>query len=264
LHPAPGAVRDVELQRRSVLLGLPPAAAALLAEPSRVEAGFSEDFIQEARRGAEERKKDKSFWNAEAWKEVSPSYDFANLQEFLPTLYVVRKAYTAKKAQLEDESVNFTDPFAFEILRETNRVEPISEMRRAAVRTRYWLSANTKGQEDDIELAYDRLRRVVNDEDSGLLTLSRLPTLVDPSAVKIVRKNVKDIIAAMDDYLELVSEDDRFAAKAVADTRKVKVVRLPVKGEFKERKRKVRKSSLTPAQPAVPEQQPEVAVPSTT
>mmetsp|Transcript_69970 Transcript_69970/g.130813 ORF Transcript_69970/g.130813 Transcript_69970/m.130813 type:complete len:320 (+) Transcript_69970:74-1033(+) len=255
-----GAHESRALPRRAVLLGLPVAAVAAASDP--VLASFSDDFVQEARKNAAERKKDKSFWNPDAWKEVSPNYDYSNLQDFLPTMYVVRKAYLAKKAQLEDESVNFTDPLAFELLRETNRIDPIVELRRAAVRVRYWLGDNAKGQEDDVKTAYDRLCRVVNDEDAQLLTLARLPTLVDPSAVKLVKKNVKEIVVALDNYLELVSDEDRFAAKAIADTKKVRVVRLPLKGEYKERKRKTnKKSSLTPAQPA--EEASSQALPST-
>ncbi|CAE8697559.1 unnamed protein product, partial [Polarella glacialis] len=138
--------------------------------------------------------------------------------------------------------IDFTDPITFEVLRQQNRQEPTKIIRKDLYRTTLWLKS--KFSDPDIaNTEYERLKRALDEEDSQCLVLSRSESDVLPvSALRTTKRNVQAVIDALDDLLLLLPGEEQQAAKAVADTKNIAVIRLPERGS----QRVARSSSAAP------------------
>jgi len=206
------------LSRRLLGQALLPAAwsvgsAAALADLNPI--------IAQSRKEAAEAAKVKSVWNWNYYKRPTGNYDAQDLQEFLPTVFKARKQFEAILDTFDDPAVNMTDPVTHQLLREQNRIEPISRLRKESYRTKLWLRSKSKNI-DTASNEYERVKRALDDEDAQLLLLGRTeddPIL--PAAVRVAKRNVEDIIDAIDNLIKLTPENDQISAKTVADTAKL-------------------------------------------
>merc|ERR1719221_809173 len=96
-------------------------------------------IIAESRRKAKEDAKVDSIWNWNSFKRQTSNYNSSDLQSFLPTLFLTKRAFETILVQLDNPRVNTTDPVTFQVLREQNRLEPIKNLRKESFRTKLWL-----------------------------------------------------------------------------------------------------------------------------
>lgn len=193
------------------------------SKPAYAEESTAQKIIAESRRKAKEDASKRSIFNPNSYKTPTGNYKATDLQSFLPTLYLTRRSFEGVLAQLDDPKANVSDPEMYELLREQNRVEPTRLIRKDAFRTKLWLREKT-GIYNAADTEYERMKRALDEQDTQLLLLTRTDGRIEPAAVRVTRRCVEDVIDTLDQLTELVPEDDRLAAKAVADTKEVKML----------------------------------------
>lgn len=193
-------------------------------------------IIAESRREAAEAAKVRSVWNWNYYKRPTGNFDAKDLQQFLPTVYKARRQFEAILDVFDNPAVNMTDPATHQLLREQNRVDPIKKLRKESFRTRQWL----RGQTKKVETAsneYERVKRALDDEDAQLLLLSRTEDeAITAGAIRVAKRNVEDVIDAIDELTKLIPEDEQLAAKTVAESAKLEPLAVFKLDELKKEK----------------------------
>jgi len=206
------------LSRRLLGQALLPAAWSFGAAVANADIN---SIIAESRREAKESAKIKSVWNWNYYKRPTGNYDIKDLQEFLPSVFKTRNQFEAILDCFDNPAVNLTDPTTHQLLREQNRIEPISKVRKESFRTRMWLRGQTKKLET-AQNEYERIKRALDDEDAQLLLLSRTEDdAITTGAIKAAKRTIEDVVDALDDLIKLIPEDDQLAARSVADASKM-------------------------------------------
>jgi len=183
-------------------------------------------IIVESRRKAAEDAKQPSIWNWNSYKIPTQNYNASDLQSYLPTVFLAKRALEAIQVELDNPKVNTTDPEAFAFLREQNRVEPLKLLRKEAFRTKLWLREKA-GKISTAETEYQRLKRALDEEDSQCLLLSRTEGLVDKAALRTTKRNVEALVDAVDALLELIPAEEKEVAKLVSDTKTIPEIKFP-------------------------------------
>lgn len=235
------------------------AVAALLQSPAFAQDTMSM-IIAESRRKAKEDAKKPSIWNPNSYKTPTGKYDATNIAEFLPTVYLAKRQFEVVRQELDNPKVNISDVMTFDALRELNREEPTKLLRKDAYRTKLWLVENVKNSRADSP--YERIKVALDEEDTQCLLLSRTDGLVDPAAVRTTKRNVDNVIDAIDQLLELIPVDDQVAAKAVADTKAVPAVSLPLNDREKPKSEKPKEEKPAEAKPAAKPEAEKPAAPA--
>jgi len=185
-------------------------------------------IIQESRRKAKEDSKKIVAWNPRAYKIPTQNYNASELQSFLPNLYQVRFQFEKIEKEMESPKANLSNPDFYDLLRGLNRKEPIKLLRKDAFRTRMWLNTKKK----DIDFAtfqYERIKRTLDEEDTQCLLLSRADGDVDAVQIRTAKKNVRAVIDAIDQMVELAPEEEQDTAKIVAETKALPPIDLTIK-----------------------------------
>lgn len=204
-------------------------------EPTQPELPTIDKIIADSRRKAKEDSKKIVAWNPRAYKIPTQNYNSTDLQSFLPTLYQVRVQFLRIEKQMENPRNNLTNPEFYDLLRGVNRKEPIKLLRKDAFRARMWL----RGKKKDIDFSsteYERIKRALDEEDTQCLLLSRIDGDVDSAQIRTTKKNIRAVIDAIDQLIELTPEDEQDTAKIVASTKSVPALDLTIK-PFRRRER---------------------------
>lgn len=223
------------------------------------QAGVEENpIIRDARQEAS-AKKPRSFLNPENYKYRSKNYEVDDVQSFLPTVLLIRRALATVTVQLDDPRVNTSTPFTYQLLREQNRVEPIKLVRKESYRTKRWLDLNLPAAEQaTIRQEYDRVKKTLDDYDAQCLALSRLAYPVEVGARKSLKKSIGVAIDSIDVFLELVPEEIMTKATDAADSQTITMVTLPFADKYYKPGQAPRAGMPEPAlaAPATPEPAP--------
>merc|ERR1711920_943471 len=203
----------------AALLGSLPQAASAENTISAIIAG--------ARQKAKEDAATPSIWNWNSYKKPTGKYNYTDLQSFLPTLYLTKRAFETTLVQFDNPRVNASDPITYEVLRQQNRKEPTKLIRKDSFRVKMWL----RSQKNSVEIAeteYERLKRAIDEEDTQCLILSRIEGKVEEAAIRSTKRNIEAVIDCIDQLLELLPADEQDTAKLVADTKTIEQLKLPM------------------------------------
>eukprot|EP00931_Biecheleriopsis_adriatica_P119868 TRINITY_DN95044_c0_g1_i1.p1 TRINITY_DN95044_c0_g1~~TRINITY_DN95044_c0_g1_i1.p1 ORF type:complete len:384 (-),score=89.38 TRINITY_DN95044_c0_g1_i1:29-1126(-) len=212
-------------------------AAALLAasvvglsEIGSADAESSIDMIVASGRATAAREaREGGFLGANKFKKDMGNYNITNIQEFLPNLYLSKKSFQIQLKQLDNKKFDLGNPEAWGVLRSINRDEPNRKIRKELFRCQLWVKDKNRNKPNIADLEYERIKRALDEADTQFLLLSRLEEGVSNAAIRQAKRNLQAIIDGIDELLALIPKDELEAAKAVADTKKVKTAKLPLK-----------------------------------
>jgi len=214
--------------------------SASAEEPSAIDV-----IIKESRKKAKEDSKKIVAWNPRAYKIPTQNYNSSDLQSFLPILFQCRLQFERIEKQMESPKTNLTNPEFYDILRGLNRKEPIKLLRKEAFRTRMWL--RTKKRDIDFGTnEYERIKRALDEEDTQCLLLSRTDGDVDAAQIRTTKKNIRALVDAIDQLIELAPEDDQDTAKIVSDTKPLPPLDFTIK-PFRRRDREAAEAAANAA-----------------
>ncbi|CAK0910938.1 unnamed protein product, partial [Prorocentrum cordatum] len=187
---------------------------------------FTSKLIKEARRKAKEDAESGSIFNVNTYKIPTQNYNNSDLQSYLPTVILARRAFDTAVSQLKNPRVNSSDPYTYELLRQQNRIPPIRLLRKDIFRAKSWLRDRT-GKFEAGDREYERVKRAVDEQDTQCLLLSRSEDQVLKSSVKVAVRNTQAVVDAIDDFLDVLPQEEVDTAKLVAETKKIQFLRLP-------------------------------------
>lgn len=217
-----------QLQRRQAAIWIPSLAVPVAAwspDPAVAESSIDQ-IVAESRRKAKEDAKKPNIWNWNSYKVPTQNYNATDLQSYLPTVFLAKRALEGIREELESPRVNASDPQTYEYLREQNRAEPIKLLRKESFRTKLWLREQS-GKISTAETEHNRIKRALDEEDSQCLLLARTDGLVDKAAFRVTKRNVEALVDAIDGLLEMVPAEEREIAKVVSDTKTIPALKFP-------------------------------------